>query len=33
MWVVELRVAGLSEMTIINSFTSARDDCIINHVY
>lgn len=33
MWVVQLWVERLSEMTVINSFTSGPVDYIINHIY
>lgn len=33
MWLVQLRVEWLSEMTVINSFTLGPVDCIINHSY
>lgn len=32
-WVVQLRVEWLSEMTVINSFTLGPADNIINHIY
>lgn len=32
-WVVQLRVEWLSEMTVINTLTLRPDDCSINLVY
>lgn len=32
-WAAQLRAEGLSEMTVINSFTLEPVDYIVNHIY